>query len=205
MEDIVLAGFGGHAKSVIDSIERGGKYRIAGFTETHKCPEYHGYSCLGTDDELDEIYKNTAKKAFVCIGYMGTGDVRESLYARLKTIGFALPTICDPSAAVSEASGIGEGTYVGKNAVVNAGASVGKMCIINTSSVIEHDVCVGDYSHIAVGTVLCGQVRIGERCLVGANATVIQGITIGNNVIIGAGSVVLRDIQDNEKVYGVVK
>ena len=65
MENIVLVGFGGHAKSVIDSIERGGKYRIAGFTEAHKCPEYHGYSCLGTDDELDEIYRNTAKNEFL--------------------------------------------------------------------------------------------------------------------------------------------
>ncbi|WP_156032724.1 hypothetical protein [Selenomonas sp. FC4001] len=33
MEDIVLVGFGGHAKSVADCIEREGKYHIAGYTD----------------------------------------------------------------------------------------------------------------------------------------------------------------------------
>ena len=46
---------------------------------------------------------------------------------------------------------------------------------------------------------------MGHHCLVGANATVIQGIKIGGGSVVGAGSVVLRDINDNEKVYGVVK
>ena len=32
-EKIVLIGFGGHAKSVIDSIEASGEYKIAGYTD----------------------------------------------------------------------------------------------------------------------------------------------------------------------------
>ena len=205
MEDIVLVGFGGHAKSVIDSIERGGKYRIAGFTEVKKREPYRGYAYLGTDDDLEAVYKSGVRHAFVCIGYMGTGIVRDSLYKRLKTIGFILPLICDPSAVVSENCLIGEGTFIGKGCVINAEASIGKMCILNTSSVVEHEAEVGDFSHVAVGTVLCGQVRVGGHCLVGANSTVIQGLSIGSYSIVGAGSVVLRDVCENEKVYGVVK
>ena len=33
MEDIVIVGFGGHAKSIADCIERMGKYRIVGYTD----------------------------------------------------------------------------------------------------------------------------------------------------------------------------
>lgn len=205
MEYIVLVGFGGHAKSVIDAIERGRQYRIAGFTEMKTCSEYHGYVCLGTDERLDEIFRGGVQNAFVCIGYMGTGHIRDSLYSRLKNIGFSVPVISDPSAVISKSAVIGEGTFVGKNAVINADACIGKMTIINTASVVEHEVSVGDFSHIAVGAVLCGRVQVGHHCLVGANATVIQGIKIGGGSVVGAGSVVLRDINDNEKVYGVVK
>ena len=74
MEDIVLVGFGGHAKSVIDTIERGGKYRIAGFTEVRQCEDYHGYTCLGSDDRLEAIFRSGVKNAAVCIGFMGTSD-----------------------------------------------------------------------------------------------------------------------------------
>lgn len=206
MEDIVLIGFGGHAKSVIDAIERGGKYRIVGFTEVKKCGGYHGYQCLGTDDRLAEIYKHGVKNAAVCIGFMGqVRQTRISVYNYVKDIGFTLPVICDPSAVTSKSSVIGEGTFVGKGAVVNAEARVGKMCIINTSAVIEHEAQVGDYSHVSVGTVLCGQVIVSRSCFIGANATVIQNVTIGDDVIVGAGSVVLKDIASGEKVYGVVK
>lgn len=205
MEDIVLVGFGGHAKSVIDAIERGGQYRIAGFTEMKVCGEYHGYFCLGTDERLGEIFRGGVKNAFVCIGYMGTGHIRDSLYSRLKNIGFSLPVISDPSAVISENATIGEGTFVGKNAVINADAHIGKMAIINTASVVEHEVSIGDFSHIAVGAVLCGQTQVGHHCLIGANATVIQEKKIGDGSVVGAGSVVLRNVEDNEKVYGVVK
>lgn len=33
MEDIILVGYGGHAKSVADCIERKNEYRIIGYTE----------------------------------------------------------------------------------------------------------------------------------------------------------------------------
>lgn len=205
MKDILLVGFGGHAKSIIDAIERGGLYRIVGFTDIRTCGAYHDYAHLGTDDQLEEIYRCGVRNAFVSIGYMGNGTLRDSLYGRLKGIGFSLPVISDPSAVISDTSVIGEGTYIGKNTVINAEAHIGKMSIINTSAVIEHEVSIGDFSHIAVGAVLCGRVEIGSHCLIGANATVIQGVKIGGGSIVGAGSVVLRNINDNTKAYGVVR
>ena len=36
MEEIVLIGFGGHAKSIIDTIEANEKYKIAGILEKRK-------------------------------------------------------------------------------------------------------------------------------------------------------------------------
>lgn len=136
---------------------------------------------------------------------MGNSRVRAELYEKLKRIGYQLPVIIDPTAAVAENVYIEEGTFIGKNVVVNADAKIGRMCIINDGAIIEHDCSVEDFAHVAVGAVVCGMSRIGEQSFVGANATVIQCVDVGNCVTIGAGSVVLSDVKDNYTVYGIWK
>ncbi len=185
MEDIVLVGFGGHAKSVADCIERQSKYRIIGYTDVEKHTSVYPY--LGTDDELNNIYESGVKNAVIAIGYMGKDNLRERLYEKVKKIGFELPVIVDPSAIVSSSAIVDEGTFVGKNAIINAEAYVGKMVIINTKALIEHECKVGDFSHIAVGAVLCGKVVVKNSGFVGANATVIQGRVVEERQLVPAG------------------
>lgn len=205
MEDIILVGFGGHAKSVVDSIESSGIYHIVGYTDSEKTHDYHGYQCIGTDEVLNEYFKYGIHKAFIAVGYLGKGNLRHHLYERLKQIGFQIPAIIDPTAVVGRDVEIGEGVYIGKKAVINAGVRVEKMSIINTGAIVEHESSVGEFSHIAVGSILCGNVSIGKECLIGAGTVVIQGKKIDDRVIIGAGSVVLSHVPKGKTVYGVVK
>lgn len=190
MEDIILIGSGGHAKSVADTVERTKEYRIAGYTDMEQSASPYEY--LGTDDNLEDLFHKGIKKAVVCVGYLGRGTLRENLYLRLKSIGFMLPSIIDPSAIVSDSSEIDEGTFIGKRAVINAKAHIGKCCIINTGAIIEHECVVSDFVHISVATVLCGQVTVGKGAFVGANATVIQCRNIPEYTIIPAGEVVRK-------------
>lgn len=162
MEDIVLVGFGGHAKSVIDSIERAKKFHIIGFTDIVAQKEYRGYKYLGNDDVLQKYFDEGIKCAAVTLGYMGTGKIRDYLYYRLKRIGFCLPVIIDSSSVLAEDVIIKEGTFVGKNCVINSASEIGSMCIINTGAVIEHESYVGDFSHVSVNATLCGSVMLGS-------------------------------------------
>lgn len=206
MEDIILFGMGGHAHSVVDSIEQTGKYHIIGFLDTEEMEgkTYGEYSVLDTDNAMKRYFDNGVKNAFVTVGHMGYGDVRERLYWRLKDIGYILPNIIDNTAIVSENVKLGEGVFVGKKAVVNTRSEIGNMCILNTGTIVEHDCKIGDFSHVAVGAVLCGGVVVGEGTLIGANSTIIQERKIGSNCIIGAGTVVCKDIQDDMVCYGTV-
>jgi sugar O-acyltransferase (sialic acid O-acetyltransferase NeuD family) len=190
VEEIILIGFGGHAKSVADCIERQGFYQIIGYTDMEQCSSKYEY--LGTDDVLPDYYDRGVRSAVIGVGYLGKGEVRQKKYNELKNIGFSLPIICDPSAVVSEDAEIGEGTFIGKGAIINANADIGKMCIINTGAIVEHDCVVNDFSHIAVGAVLCGGVKVEQSAFIGANATVIQGITIPSHSIIGAGMTIRK-------------
>ena len=204
MEKIILLGSGGHAKSVVDTIEKDGRYEIAGFLEVPEKQSfsYKGYQVIGVDADMQELYKQGVKYAFVTMGYMGTKSPRESIYQQLKETHFTIPTLIDPTACVAADAIIEAGTFVGKQAIVNAGAYIGKMCIINSGAIIEHECVIGDYSHIAVGAVICGNTKIGKAAFIGANATIIQGIRLGNQVVVGAGSVVIHELGDDTKAVG---
>lgn len=187
MEDIVIVGFGGHAKSIIDSIERQGKYRVIGYTDFKEQDSKYKY--LGNDSVLQLYYEQGVKYACVGIGYLGKGNVRQNCYKMLKEIGYELPIIVDPTALVAKSAILGEGTFIGKNVVVNVDVQIGKMVIVNSKALIEHECCIGAFSHVAVAAVLCGQVKVGQAAFVGANATVIQCMTVGEKSLIPAGAI----------------
>ena len=203
MEDIILVGFGGHAKSIADSIEQSKEYRIIGYTEQTVCNGASGYNYLGTDDVLEEYYSKGVKCAMICVGYLGKSRIRDRLYTQLKSIGYKLPVIIDNSAIIAKDARIEEGSYIGKGAIVNANAKLDKMCIINSGAIVEHECKIGEFVHVAVGAVLCGNVSVRAHSFVGANATIIQGISIGENCVIGAGSTVLKNVVTDKTVYGV--
>lgn len=204
MKRIILVGAGGHAKTVVETIEKNGDYEIVGFVTPGNIGEevYHSHRIIGNDDHLAELYNKEIHDAFVCIGFMGLPSVRERLYTKLKAVGFNVPIIIDPSSVVASDVTIGEGSYIGRNVIINADARIGKMCIINSAAVVEHECRIGDFSHVAVSAVICGQTTIGANVFVGANATVIQNVTIGNGSLIGAGSLVRKNIEDKTKVLG---
>ncbi len=203
-ERIILIGSGGHAGSVADSILQSRQYEIAGYIEREDIGEKGslGIPVLGTDSDLEAVFAAGIHTAFVTIGYMGNGHVRERIYDRLKQIGYRIPAVIDPSAILADGARIGEGTFVGKRAVVNSNAQVGRMCIVNTGAIVEHDNEIGEFSHIAVGSVLCGGVKVGKRAFIGANAAVIQGVRIGDGAIVGAGATVRHDIKSGQVYYG---
>lgn len=202
MEKIVILGNGGHAKSLMDAIERQRRYEIVGYVVNENDLELSGtkYPRLGGDAQLGQIYQDGITNAAIGVGYMGNSGLREKLWEQLKQIGFSLPVICDPSAVLAGDVRIGEGSFIGKGSIVNANAAVGKMCIINTGAIVEHDCEVEDFSHISVGCVLCGDVKVGAASFVGANATVIQGVRIGRNCTIGAGTTIRKNLKDNYMV-----
>lgn len=203
MEDIILLGLGGHAHSVVDSIEQSGKYNIIGFLDTKEMQgkRFKDYCVLDTDDALQKYYGKGIKNAFVTIGFMGHGNVRNKLYKKIKDIGYTVPNIIDSTAVVSKNAVLEDGIFVGKKAVVNANVKIGSMCIINTGAIVEHDCVIGRFSHIAVSSVLCGGVLVGEQTLIGANATVLQERKIGNCCLIGAGTTIRKDVEDDSMVY----
>lgn len=204
MKDIVLAGAGGHALCVIESILSMGEYHIAGITDPKAKAGDSVLGCpvLGGDAVLDNLFSRGVHYAFVAVGSTGDCSVRIKLYNLLKKAGFIMPAVIDASAHISSNAVIAEGAYIGKNACINAKADIGAMAIVNTGAIVEHCCKIGAFSHISPGAVLCGDVEIGPYTHIGANSTVRNGLTVGEHSLIGSGSNVVENMPDNITAYG---
>jgi len=170
-ETILLIGGGGHCVSVIDVIEREGKYKIFGVTDKAERIGQNvlDYGIIGTDDDLENLYEK-CKHAIVTVGQIRTPNLRISLYEKLKAIGYILPAIVSPLAYVSKHATLGEGTVIMHQALINAGAAIGNNCIINSKALIEHDSIIEDNCHISTGAIVNGGVRIRKNTFFGSNA-----------------------------------
>jgi len=200
MEQLLIFGSGGHAKVVIDVIEKAGDHQIFGIMVSKRGLEDHflGYRVYG-DDELEAIERR--------IGIVAIGDnwIRARVFENITTLfpDFRFVSAVHPSAQIGKAVSIGEGTVVMAGAVINSGTRIGQHCIVNTKASVDHDCCLMDFSSIAPGVTLGGNVRVGAYSAVSLGAAVLPGVSIGEHSVIGAGAVVIRDIPGKVVSFGV--
>lgn len=201
---LLLAGGGGHCKTVIEAVESVVEYNEIGIVDViaNIGKDVLGYQIIGSDTDLIDLKNKGYKNAFVSMGSIGNSNKRMELFLLLKELGFFIPSIIDRSANVSNYSSILEGVFVGKNVIINAGSEIGRGVILNTGCIIEHDCKIEDFVHVASGAVLSGNVTIGKNAHIGSNSVIRQNISIGEGSIIGIGSAIVKNIGDYCLAYG---
>ena len=191
MKKILLIGGGGHCKSVIDVIEKEGRFEIAGIIDKPELlgSNVLGYSVIGNDSDLGDLAKKY-QYALVTVGQIESPSLRIKLFDLASKAGFTLLSIKSPNAYVSKHSKIGDGTVIMHHAIVNANASIGDNCIVNSKALIEHDCLISSYCHISTNAIINGGVKIGPKCFIGSNVTTKNNIIIKENSFIKAGTLV---------------
>ena len=199
MNDIILVGAGGHARSCIDVIEQENKFKIVGMVDKKPFSNNFIYPFIGADKDLPSIRENY-QYSHIAVGQIKTPHIRIDLYNKLKHLGFELPAIFSPFSYVSKYAKISEGTIVMHGAIVNINASIGPNCIINNKCLIEHDVEIERHCHISTGAVINGGVKVGEGSFIGSGSIINQGVIIGKNCVVGSGVVVKSNIDSEQLV-----
>jgi sugar O-acyltransferase (sialic acid O-acetyltransferase NeuD family) len=205
MEKLLLVGAGGHCRSVIDSLDKNYYSDIV----IVDIPEMVGKKIfsipvIGTDDDINSLFDNGYKQAFITLGSIGYPNKRICLYNKLKKTGYQFPSVIDATAIISSSDiSIGEGVFIGKGVIINTGTYVGAFSVINTGSIIDHDCTIGQFVHVSPGVRMSGGIHIHDNVHIGIGSTLVQSVSIGKNTIIGAGSVVISDIQANVTAFGV--
>jgi sugar O-acyltransferase (sialic acid O-acetyltransferase NeuD family) len=204
MKNILIYGASGHAKMIVDVIEKNNSHNIVGFIDTYK-PIGHqlsDYKVIGHLEHLEQLTLDLNIEGIIIA--IGDNFTRQKVANNIKSI---LPqikfiTLVHPTATLAEDISIEEGSVIMAKAVINSGAKVGKFCIINTASTLGHDSIMADFSSLASGVTIAGTVKIGFCSAICLRAIIIQNIEIGNNTVVGAGSLVLKSIGDLKTAFG---
>lgn len=205
MENIIIIGSSGHAKVIIDIVEKENKYTIVGLLDKFRRvgEEVLGYKIIGKEEDIPDL----VVKHDLTGGIIAVGDnwIRKKNYKEIKSIApnFTFVKTIHPNAQIARDVQIGNGTVIMAGAIVNTNSIIKNHCILNTNSSLDHDCFMDDFSSLAPNTAIGGNVKIGQFSAVSLGANVIHGITIKEHTVIGAGSVVLEDVPEFSIAYGI--
>jgi len=204
MKNIVIFGSGGHAKVIVDIIEKQGKFNIAGFIDRYreKNTVIMGYKVIGDESSLKDIIFSYE----IYGGIIGIGDNSIRAKFRDKVIkiipNFKFVNCIHPKSILGKDATLGMGNIVMAGAIINSSTKINNHCILNTNSSIDHDCLMSDFSSIAPNTAVGGNVKIGDYSAIGIGANILPSVNIGKNCIIGGGSLVCHDTNKNSIYYG---
>ena len=198
---IVVFGASGHAKVVLDIVERQGRAEVVAVIDDE--PAKRGQTLLGyrVAGGRDELLKQGVRTVQVIVA-IGANPARRSVAAWLASQGFDFASAIHPSAQIGREVRIAAGSVVMAGSAINSDTQLGLHCIVNTGASVDHDCRLGDGVHVAPGARLCGGVSVGAGAFIGAGAVVVPGRRIGADAIIAAGAVVLKDVPDRAVVAG---
>ena len=202
-QNLFIYGASGHAKVVIDIVERQPGLRITTVIDDNAAlhgQAFFGYGISGGRETLLQMVRQ--RRVDGGIVAIGNNGVRASVAAWLTQSVIKRIAAIHPRAQIGRETLIGAGSVVMAGVVINSSTTIGEDVIVNTGATVDQDCVIGDAAHIAPGCHLCGNVTVGKGSLIGAGCTVIPGIKIGAGVLIGAGSTVLRDVPDGARVAG---
>ena len=210
----VVFGAGGHARSVVDVLERLGESVVAVVGEA-------GGRAWHVDELADEdaAIERVVTEGLCAVVAIGAPEPRMAVLSRLRRAARSAhstergagasssvqlaPAVVAATATVAPDVELGAGTVVLEHAHIGPSTRLGAGVIVNTGGIVEHDCVVGDGAHVAPGAAVLGAASIGAACLVGSGARILPGVSVGSGVTVGAGAVVTHDVPDGVTVTGV--
>jgi len=199
MENCLIFGSSGHARIIIDILEKSNLWAIKAIVSSSK-PEKDSVEGYPIVQESPEIISQTP------FGIIAIGDnwTREQVSKKILKIcpHFKFINAIHPSSIIAKNTRIGEGCVVAAGAIINTGSNLHDHCLINTGAIVEHDNQIFQFSSIAPGAVTAGNVSVGAYSAIGLGAKINHKLSVGIHTVIGSGSIVTRSIPDYSVAYG---
>jgi len=205
MNNIIIIGSSGHAKVIIDIVEKEGKYNIVGLLDRYRNVDEQtlGYPILGKEEDLPELTVTYSLMGVLVA--IGDNYVRSRVTALINELCPDIQFVCaiHPKASIAKEVIVGPGTVIMAGVVINPCSLIGQCCILNTLSSLDHDSIMDDFSSLAPSVTTGGSCQIGECSAISAGTVLINGIQIGEHSVIGAASFVREAIESFVVAYGI--
>ena len=199
MIKLVLAGNAITAEILHAYLKNDSRYEVVGATvddEFLAQGTLTGLESVGLS-RLRETFPPDSYRILMAVGYNDLNRVRESLFLRLKNMGYAIETYVHPDARVYSRHPLGEGCVVLPSAVIEPHAQVGANTMVWCNVTLAHHSQVDDNCWIAAGTVIAGQAKVLRNSFVGVNATVVNEVTVGDYNVIGAAALISKNTKSH--------
>lgn len=202
VKTIALYGAGGHAKAVVDAVEKQGVYTIRGLLDDNRPSDsqFYGYEILGGLEWLSNC-RGVIDGIIVAIGDNWTRAIlAEKIRKAAPSIPFA--TVIHPSAQIARGAVIGVGSVIMAGAAVGSDSIVGEHAVMYPLASLDHDSRTGNFTSFAPKAATGGGVTIGDFTAIAIGATLVHSVSIGEHCVIGAGATVLGNIPSHTVAYG---
>ena len=194
MKKIVLAGNAVTADILNAYLARDSRYQVVGSTVDD------GFVAAGRVNGAESIPLSRLAQTFkpqdcaivMAMGYNDLNRVRESMFQRLKEIGYTIETYVHPDAKVYTEHSLGEGCVVLPSAVIEPHVRVGANSMVWANVTLAHHCTVAENCWVASGAVVSGNAHVSRNCFIGVNATIVNEVKVGEYGFIGAGALVTR-------------
>jgi len=204
MDKLVIIGSSGHAKVIVDVVEKQGRYSIVGVIDGGRAigEDLCGFPVLGNDDDLPRLLELFGQPAVLVA--IGDNFLRWQVADRVRGLcpQATFGTAIHPNAVIGRDVSVGAGTVIMAGVSVNPSSSIGGFCILNTGSSLDHDSSMADFSSLAPRVATGGNCHLGRCSAVGIGAVLTHGVRVGDHSVVGAGSTVLRSVDSLVVAYG---
>jgi len=128
---------------------------------------------------------------------------RKILFDKVTHSGFAISSIVDPEAYVSEAAQIGAGAIIYPHACISPGAVLEEDVLVYYNCVIAHDSKIGAHTVMSIAAAVAGNSAIDEEVFLGMNSCVREHVSVEKGVILAMGGVLTANATANGIYEGV--
>lgn len=180
---VVIAGFDGYGKSVIDSmIEQDIDFEIVVLDDNNQGDDFAGIRVMGSIADMQSFYDKGFDKMYIA----NENDLewRKEIAREASKIGYRFITVIDKTALVSKGTEIGEGTYIAKGAVIDPAVTIGDNVIVNVGVTIQSGSSVGCFTRLSTASIISHGVDVGSMCYVGSASVVTDKTVVPDNTII---------------------
>jgi len=194
LQEIHVAGAGGHAKVVIATLQAFG-FEVAGAWDDDVARVGEAILGVPVRGAIDDLPRDAS-----IVVAIGSNRVRAAVVGRLPEGRFCRVT--HPRAWVHSSVCVGAGTVLFAGVVVQPGSKLGEHVIVNTAASVDHDCVLEDFVHVGPGVRLAGNVVVRKGGFLGVGACALPGVEIGAWATVGAGAVVVQSLPAGSTAVG---
>lgn len=159
-------------------------FEVAGFIDDIAS----GEKVLGTYESCRDHFPPSKFSVVIAIGYKHL-EARWRIFERVRSDGYALPSLIHPKSYVSPQAKVGEGCILMAGSNVDSFAELKPLTVLWPAAVVSHDCSIGPNSFLSPNCTICGFTRVASNCFVGAGAIVSDHVNVLPNSFIKAGTV----------------